>query len=750
MKNCIRFTTTLVLAITFLTPAFAQKEVDMRVGTTYLQKPSAPQGEDVSSYEIIIHPGTVDVEAVNQYLEEAPQSSLNKLMAHGLLNDDLGTSGMSNLEEGFLALKGYDYMSSPDMSIELTFDGLKVTKKEQKVNEFKCKKNGESTTCRSYYYEVSYKMPCTMKVTSGGSVIVQKNLSISQKIEAGKTSQEGTVGYLEAWWEAAEDHFTAKLEGASVLNCMMRAHQILESNLQYVELPKTFNFISAKHNKHNYDDLNKANQKAIDAIKANEDLADENEVQDKLYAAVQEWETILFKARATSGEKKKNRRFKNDRILGHITNNIALAYLYLNQFDKASDYVYKALELNKESEFTATLNRIKYRRNLEDVNKDIPVDEERIISAQRSVAGKGILSAVAINKFYETKVEMKEINYVEPDTTTVTQVDPVNTTTTTNNSNGTSGSGTNNGGNNTTNSSVSSAPAKFDQAKLMDRFDLDKKIIYTNLTQALREPEKVYRLDLSGKNMSSLTPQISRLVNLQELNLSNNRLTTLPNELFGLVYLQYLDLDNNQLKKELPVQVGRLVNLLSLHFGNNEIYAIPESVKNLKRIREFGCDVHRFNNDWIMRVNKWNSNIKMEYKRYTSLSEALKHPAQVQFLALMKADETNLTKDLGKLLNLRRLIINTERFSIIPTEIRNCTHLGKVALAGNIYSVPKEIGYLTNLEVLDISSSKIPNIPNEIGNLKKLRSIIIREGQFSTAEIQKVRQILPGARITEL
>ncbi|MEH2329353.1 leucine-rich repeat domain-containing protein, partial [Nostoc sp.] len=58
------------------------------------------------------------------------------------------------------------------------------------------------------------------------------------------------------------------------------------------------------------------------------------------------------------------------------------------------------------------------------------------------------------------------------------------------------------------------------------------------IEQAARD--KKTQLDLSGKGLTTLPPEIGQLTNLQYLNLNSNQLSSLPPEIVQLTNLQYL------------------------------------------------------------------------------------------------------------------------------------------------------------------------------------------------------------------
>src|SRR4051812_26275694 len=71
------------------------------------------------------------------------------------------------------------------------------------------------------------------------------------------------------------------------------------------------------------------------------------------------------------------------------------------------------------------------------------------------------------------------------------------------------------------------------------------------------------RLDLSGKGLVAVPPDLIHLTHVQELDLGNNQLSTFPAHLSVLTELRVLYLHLNQLSR-FPTEVGLLPNLHSL------------------------------------------------------------------------------------------------------------------------------------------------------------------------------------------
>lgn len=135
----------------------------------------------------------------------------------------------------------------------------------------------------------------------------------------------------------------------------------------------------------------------------------------------------------------------------------------------------------------------------------------------------------------------------------------------------------------------------------------DSTHIYRTLDEALLNPEKVFRLNLSKskidsfpvqillfKNLTELNlsknkleeipPGIGQLVNLKILNLSNNKLVHLPNEIGQLTELVFLGLNRNMLE-DLPPTIGQLQKLEVLELWDNELDDIPDEIAQLQNLK---------------------------------------------------------------------------------------------------------------------------------------------------------------------
>lgn len=123
----------------------------------------------------------------------------------------------------------------------------------------------------------------------------------------------------------------------------------------------------------------------------------------------------------------------------------------------------------------------------------------------------------------------------------------------------------------------------FISAQLLDTAALMAQPIYDDLNEALQNPDKVYRLDLSRKKLKTFPMEILKFKNLQELNMSKNKLDSLPEKIGTLTNLQMLNVSGNKLLY-LPDSIGELKNLKKLVGSRNSLLALPKRIGDCENL----------------------------------------------------------------------------------------------------------------------------------------------------------------------
>ncbi len=121
-------------------------------------------------------------------------------------------------------------------------------------------------------------------------------------------------------------------------------------------------------------------------------------------------------------------------------------------------------------------------------------------------------------------------------------------------------------------------------AQVLDSAALAEKKVFTDLKEALQNPDEVYRLCLKRKKLSKFPADILKLKNLNELDMSRNKLVKIPAEISQLSQLQVINLSNNNLTG-IPPEIGKLTHLRILILNNNKLQSLPPEMGQLYALR---------------------------------------------------------------------------------------------------------------------------------------------------------------------
>lgn len=125
------------------------------------------------------------------------------------------------------------------------------------------------------------------------------------------------------------------------------------------------------------------------------------------------------------------------------------------------------------------------------------------------------------------------------------------------------------------------SPAK---AQLLDSTALAAAPTYTNLQEALKEPDQVLKLVLRKQHLKAFPNEILKLKKLQYLDISKNSISELPDSIDVLKDLQYLACSKTGLKT-LPKEIGKLQNLTYLNLNQNDLQYLPPQIGNLEKLQ---------------------------------------------------------------------------------------------------------------------------------------------------------------------
>ena len=164
------------------------------------------------------------------------------------------------------------------------------------------------------------------------------------------------------------------------------------------------------------------------------------------------------------------------------------------------------------------------------------------------------------------------------------------------------------------------------KAQLLDQLGLDTVRTFHSLEQALKQPDRVYHLDLTREKLREVPEDVRRFTNLnilvldrnklkelpawlaelphlQELRLHRNRFGTFPEVICRLPHLKRLDLSRNALDG-LPDCIGGLQELVSLDLWSNDIASLPDDIADLRALRFLDMRVIQLEEGEIERIRE--------------------------------------------------------------------------------------------------------------------------------------------------
>lgn len=106
---------------------------------------------------------------------------------------------------------------------------------------------------------------------------------------------------------------------------------------------------------------------------------------------------------------------------------------------------------------------------------------------------------------------------------------------------------------------------------------------FTSLQEALKNPEKVYKLNLSNQQINLTNAEWAKFINLEKLTLKNDHLLELPVGIVNLKKIKYLDISGNDFKT-LPKEFSALVNLEELYLNNEKNIDLPATLSILTQL----------------------------------------------------------------------------------------------------------------------------------------------------------------------
>lgn len=208
-------------------------------------------------------------------------------------------------------------------------------------------------------------------------------------------------------------------------------------------------------------------------------------------------------------------------------------------------------------------------------------------------------------------------------------------------------------------------------------------------------------------SIGTCVPHVTKLV------LSSNSLRDLPMSLSELKHLQALLLDNNTFKKVPQVLREMKAPIQNLFLGLNPL--TKDVGDGLSMLPEL---------EWVD---------LSQCPRLTELPILPYH--RLERLDLHSCNIKRLSKDVGRLVNLKHMSLHSNDLEVLPEEIGACTKLTWLSLNSNkLEMLPESIGNLKNLVRLSLHINKLRFLPESLGALTHLEALSLHSNRLAGAE----------------
>ncbi|NXL48031.1 LRIQ4 protein, partial [Podilymbus podiceps] len=254
-----------------------------------------------------------------------------------------------------------------------------------------------------------------------------------------------------------------------------------------------------------------------------------------------------------------------------------------------------------------------------------------------------------------------------------------------------------------------------------------------------RITDEIFFIDLTNKQLPTISPGILSLEYLEELHMENNLIVSIPRDINCLRHMKGLYLDQNHIR-DISKEQGERKRLPSLDLSNNPLFcsSLPDTSKlqwlrqsrfnktNLREIPEQICEyLHHVellglsDNDLkclpkeIVYLTKLKE-IYLQKNRFKSFLKDLCHIADLEIDL-----EQNLTslipEEVGFLTNLVKLLLAFNNLSSIPLTPQHCQKLAVLDLSHNLlHKLPPGLKNLTEMRVLKLSANSLEKFPHQI------------------------------------
>jgi len=246
-------------------------------------------------------------------------------------------------------------------------------------------------------------------------------------------------------------------------------------------------------------------------------------------------------------------------------------------------------------------------------------------------------------------------------------------------------------------------------------------------------------LDLSSNRLNSIPDDreeigmYKNLGKLEVLRLSNNGFTELPSELKYLTSLREVAINNNVIQ-DFREEWSAWTELRTLDISNNEISAFPSSMCNWSELRvlrakycKLICMPDTLGACTKLRILNLSNNPAL-----ADLPESIVTLVLLEELDLTRCAFNALPEQMQFMSSLRKFYAGHN--SLKPPSVNHICGLTKLEdlfLPKNLLTtIPKDIGNLVNLRRVSFSANKMKALPSEVGEWTKIEEVYLSNNEF--------------------
>jgi hypothetical protein len=390
-SNLMKLYPILFLVFFMNSASFSQKIDEKKIIIDYIQLPSVPINKTIANYNpIVILAYEADInaskEAFKQKVKKAEdqynlemQNYLNKVReAEEKYNKDLDEyeSRMKNFRQGtdttkpvrqsftgprkitytegnylnmydpvflasYIKIEGFKNNSDNALTLKVFFKGFESVAPELVPVTYKYKVKGKQMLGLMYQYKILYRHTAAIKPQTPQGPLPEINPDVLNEYKIAETATYATEEELKSYWEKNKDLFLNSLQDQIIKDNMITINQLLNEKFGYLKKKREIEINIPTEKKFSYNDYADAYVNVLSGYNMIGTGGSKDQVMADIKKAIAIWEKAL-----TESNTKDRKGRVNENVTIATDQNLAEAYMWINDFRSAEMYLNKLTLLN--------------------------------------------------------------------------------------------------------------------------------------------------------------------------------------------------------------------------------------------------------------------------------------------------------------------------------------------------------------------------------------------------------------------